>query len=706
MHRPILACLLALTVTPSLVHAAPDGPSPLFEGRDIFALQWASQPRIRPDGSAVAYVRSSYDLLNDVPRAALWLIDTKTGVETPLVSAVAGISAVSWSPDGSRLAYVESRGGKEPPRLYVRWMTSGQSAAESDLINEPEELTWSPDGRSIAFMAFVPDDKPQLGAAPKAPEGAHWADPLQIIADVTYRADGAGYLKSGYTHAFVVTADGGAPRQLTFGAFNDQGPLSFSSDGRFVFISGNRTPDWRLEPQHSVVYKVALADGAITALSHRAGPNDAPLVSPDGAHIAYLGFEDRGVSYQDTHLDLMDVDGGHPRELSGGLDRSIQKARWAKDSKSLYIQYEDHGLTKVGRIFLDGRVEAVAQASTGPELDRPYTGGDFSVAENGSVAFTSGTALRPADISMASSGHVRQLTHLNDTFLAAKTLAKVEPLAVQSSFDHHPIDAWLVLPPNFDGSHKYPLILEIHGGPFASYGPVFSTDDQLYAAAGYVVVYANPRGSTSYGQAFADFINHDYPSHDYDDLMSVVDTTIARGFVDPQNLFVTGGSGGGLLTAWIVGHTDRFRAAASQKPVINWTSEVLTTDAYNFMGRYWFGKQPWQDPNIYWEHSPLSFAGCVTTPTLVVVGGEDYRTPPSDAEQFFAALQLREVPTELIKVPGASHGGLAGRPSQSAAKASAILAWFDRYRSKEGQAPAATTRGERPTQCATTASNH
>lgn len=711
MHRFIRAYLLITIASAAAVHAAPaDGPARLFEGRDIFALQWATQPRIRPDGSVVAYVRNSYDLMNDRPKAVIWLIDAASASQTPLVTDVAGISALSWSPDGTRLAYVASTGGKEPPRLFVRWMASGQSAAESDLIDEPSELTWSKDGRSIAFTAFVPDEKAKLGAAPKAPEQAHWADPLQIVTDVTYRADGAGYLKTGYTHAFVVSAEGGAPRQLTFGSFDEAGPLSFSADGRYLFMSGNRMPDWRREPLHSEVYKVSIADGTLTPVTHRVGPNNAPLVSPDGAHIAYLGFDDHGASYQDTHLYLMDADGSHPHLLGAQLDRSIQKVRWANDGHSLYIQYDDEAITRVSRMLLDGHVEPVAQGLAGASLDRPYTGGDFSVATNGSVAFTSGNPQRPAEVSILAHGHVRELTHLNDAFLSDKTLAKVEPLPVQSAFDHRPIGAWIATPPNFDSSHKYPLILEIHGGPFAAYGPVFSTDDQLYAAAGYVVVYANPRGSTSYGEAFADFINHDYPSHDYDDLMSVVDAAIARGFVDPQSLFVTGGSGGGLLTAWIVGHTDRFRAAASQKPVINWTSEVLTTDVYTFMGRYWFGKQPWQDPAIYWQHSPLSFAGCVVTPTLVIVGDQDYRTPVSDAEQYFAALQLREVPTELIRVPGASHEGLAGRPSQSAAKASAILAWFERYHVKEGMALGASSprrdEGSTAAECASSRSAH
>jgi dipeptidyl aminopeptidase/acylaminoacyl peptidase len=251
----------------------------------------------------------------------------------------------------------------------------------------------------------------------------------------------------------------------------------------------------------------------------------------------------------------------------------------------------------------------------------------------------------------------------------------------------------MVTPPDFDPARKYPLILEIHGGPFSAYGPNFSTDDQLYAAAGYIVLYTNPRGSTSYGEEFANQIDQAYPGHDYDDLMSSVDAAIATGNVDPNNLFVTGGSGGGVLTAWIVGKTDRFRAAATQKPVINWTSFGLTSDGATYYSPYWFAKKPWEDPMGYWKRSPLSLVGNVKTPTLVVVGSEDYRTPDSEAEQYYTALQLRGIPTAFVKVPGASHGGIAARPSQAAAKASAILAWFERFRLKDVATPTASQSG-------------
>jgi dipeptidyl aminopeptidase/acylaminoacyl peptidase len=681
MRRYVFGWVILLAAFQAAAAAPATAPSHVFTGRDVFDLQWVEDPQIRPDGRAVAYVRMSYDIMSDRPQSTLWLMDIDAGTQTPVASGSGSHFSPRWSPDGRRLAYVSSSEGGQP-QLFVRWMQTGEAARITDLTEAPSGLSWSPDGRSIAFIMLIPEEKPKLGEPPAKPEGAHWADPLTVITDVTYRADGAGYLTPGYSHAFVVSADGGAPRQLTFGAYNEDGPPSWTPDSRYLLLSGNRNDNWRLDSVTSQIYRVSVADAMLTALTNRTGPFRQPKVSPDGAQIAYLGFDDRQLGYQNVRVYVMDRDGQNSHSVSDDLDRSVEELDWAADGRSLYIQYVDKAVMKVGRLSLSGRLDPVAAGLTGGELDRPYTnGGQFSVASNGAVAFTSGDPTHPSDLAVVRAGRVTRLTHLNDELFTGKKLGEVKPLAVTSSVDERPIDAWTVLPPDFVAGKKYPLILEIHGGPFASYGPVFSTDDQLYAAAGYVVLYTNPRGSTSYGEEFANLIHHDYPSHDYDDLMSAVDTAITNGLANPDELFVTGGSGGGVLTAWIVGQTPRFRAAAAQKPVINWASFSLTTDIANYVPKYWFGKQPWEDPQGYWKRSPLSLVGNVSTPTLVVVGEQDFRTPVSDSEQYYEALKLRGIPTALVKVPGASHGGLAARPSQSAAKASAILAWFQRYRS-------------------------
>lgn len=676
-----LAMLFAATALAAPAWADPaTGPTRYFTGSDLFNLEQATDPQISPDGRTIAYVRKSNDIMTDKARTTIWLVDVASGQQRPLLAGSGSYSSPRWSPDGARLAYVAAEGGN--PQLYVRWMASGESARITGLPDSPDTIAWSPDGRRIAYSMFVPDEGMKLGSAPPKPEGAKWADPLEVIDKVTYRFDGAGYLKAGYNQIFWVPADGGAPTQLTFGATHaGGGQIAWTPDGRSILFSSDLSKNWQLSGFNSEVYRVSIDGGAPVQLTSRDGPDNSPAVSPDGRHIAFVGFDDRKMGYQNAQLSVMNLDGSDKRVLTGSLDRSVANPVWSADSRAIYVQVEDRGTNKVVRVGLDGSMRDVATGLTGGGLDRPYAGGEFSVSRGGAVAVTVGDPLHPSDIGIASGGGIRHLTHLNQG-LGAKALAQVQKLPVTSNYDQRPIDAWMVTPPDFDAAKRYPMILEIHGGPFAAYGPSFSTDDQLYAAAGYVVLYTNPRGSTSYGEEFAAGIEKAYPGHDYDDLMSAVDAAIASGHVDPDNLFVTGGSGGGVLTAWIVGKTDRFRAAATQKPVIDWASFSLTSDISNLMSPYWFAKKPWEDPQGYWARSPLSLVGNVKTPTLVVVGSEDYRTPDSEAEQYYEALQLRGVPTAFVKVPGASHGGIAARPSQAAAKASAIIAWFDRYRLK------------------------
>jgi dipeptidyl aminopeptidase/acylaminoacyl peptidase len=660
-----------------LVQTSSAAPEKVLEPRDLFSLSAAADPRFRPDGAVLAYVRVSNDIMIDRARHAIWLIDTRTGEQTPLGTDDTDATAPRWSPDGRRLAYVLTPAGGRP-EVHVRWMASGQTERVARLPRAPDSLAWSPDSRRVAFVMLEPAAAPMLGAPLAKPAGAAWAEPLKVIDQSNYRADGQGELEPGRHHVYVVSADGGAPRQVTFGDGEDAGPLSWTADGRGILFTGRRDEDWQAQAFRSAIYRVDVEGGALTRLTHQQGPDASANLSPDGGKIAFIGYDDRDRGYENSRVYVMDVDGGHVHPLALALDRGLGAPHWSGDGKAVYADYVDHGVTKVARLGLDGTITDVASGLAAASLDLPYAGGDFAVARDGSVAITAGSSDHPADIVVMRQGQPRRLTDLNAELFAGKTLARIEPLTVRSPFDGLPIDAWMAKPPSFDPAKTYPLILEIHGGPFASYGPVFSTDDQLYAAAGYVVVYANPRGSTSSGAAFANEIDRAYPGHDYDDLMGVVDAVVAKGFVDPKRLFVTGGSGGGVLTSWIVGKTHRFAAAATQKPVVNWSSEVLTSDLYGWMARYWFGKLPWEDPQGYWTRSPLSLMGAVTTPTLVVVGDQDLRTPDGEAEQYFDALRLRGVPTALVRVPGAFHD-MAARPSQSAAKASAILAWFARY---------------------------
>ena len=654
------------------------GPSRVFDAHDLFGLEVASDPRISPDGRRVAYVRRSGDIMTDRMRPTIWLIDTASGEQAPLVAGPGAHMSPRWSPDGTRLAYISTAEGGAA-QLYVRWIESGESVRITGLPNAPSSIAWSPDGRQLAYVMLVPGEAARLGRAPSRPEGAQWAEPLQQTNAVAFRADGEGFIRPGFRQLFVVPADGGAPRRLTYGDFHHDGPISWAADGASIYLSANRSPDWERDPEQSDVYAVDVAGATLRRLTDRSGPDAAPVASPDGRRIAYLGYDDRGYAYTQTRLYVMDRDGSNRRALTGGFDRDVGSPVWAADGNAVYVSYDESGSTEVARVGLDGSVRTVAEGLSGSDLDRPYTGGSFSVARDGTLAITAGSALRPAEVAIVRGGTRRMLTRLNEDLLAHKSLGQVRRIEARSSHDQRPIEAWLTLPPGHGDGQRHPLILEIHGGPWAAYGPHFATDNQLYAAAGYAVLSVNPRGSTSYGQEFADLIHRAYPGNDYDDLMSAVDAAIAAGVADPERLFVTGGSGGGVLSSWIIGRTDRFRAAAVQKPVINMVSQVLTADATPYFARYWFGAMPWEDHEAYWRRSPLSLAGNIRTPALVIVGAEDHRTPPSEAEQLYAALQLRGVPTALIRVPGASHN-LVGRPSQNAARVSAILDWFERYR--------------------------
>lgn len=669
------ALLLTALTAPAVASDEVDDAA-LFTPMDVFGLEVASDPRIAPDGAAIAYVRSSMDVMEDRRRSDVWLVDLATRVHRPLTTD-ADAGSPRWSPDGTRLAYAAST--EHGAELFVRWMDTGDVARVTQLPNAPGDVTWSPGGERLAFTMNVASDVAPLAELPTPPEGAEWAAPPVVVEALRYRSDGEGMIEPRRRHVFVVPAEGGAARQLTRGDHDHEGPLAWLGD-ELVFAA-NKRAGADLEPLDSDLYAVSTADGDVRRVHALHGPEHHPAVSPDGSTLAFLGFEDRYQGYQTTRVHLLDLAGGGAtaRSVLDDLDRSVDAIAW--HGRRLLVQYDDQGTTYVGALSLDdGAWEPrVAERVGGTSLGRPYGGGSFTVSRGGHIAHTIARPDRPADVAFVPhGGGLEVVTALNEDLLGHKTLGAVEEFRVESSHDGRSVHGWIVKPPHFDASRRYPLLLEIHGGPFANYGPRFAAELQLYAASGYVVVYCNPRGSTSYGEEFGNLIHHAYPSHDYDDLMACVDHVIGRGYVDPARLYVTGGSGGGVLSAWIVGKTDRFAAAVVAKPVIDWASFVLTADAYAFFTRYWFPAPPWEDPMHYWARSPLSLVGNVTTPTMLLTGEQDMRTPISQSEEFYQALKLCDVDTALVRIPGASHG-IASRPSQLIAKVLYVLGWFDRH---------------------------
>ena len=677
--RRLLFCLAAYVVLLSglPVHGQYAQDSLGFDLDHVFELEYATDPQIAPDGEQVVYARTSMDKMKDRRRSRLWVVGADGNGHRPITAPDVNASQPRWSPSGDRVAYVAAT--DEGAEIFVRWMDSGQTARLTQLETSPSGLSWGPNGERLAFTMFVPAPQQPFAEMPSPPEGADWAERPDYIDQTYYRSDGGGYEEKGHTQVFTLSADGGTPRQLTSAPYDHGGTPKWTPDGETLLLSANRHDDRRLDPLNTEVYAIDVASGSVTALTSRQGPDGDVAVSPNGNRIAYTGFDDRDQGYQVTKLYVMNRNGSGKRLLTKGFERDVQDPTFTADGNHIVFQYDDEGSTKIGRVTLDGERSVVAENVGGTSIGRPYTSGSFSLASSGYVAYTHATTQRPADVAVGRMGEeTRVLTSLNDDLFGRVKIGSVEQITFESSHDGRTIEGWIVTPPNFDRSQDYPLVLEIHGGPFAAYGPYFSAEAQLYAAAGYVVLYTNPRGSTSYGQEFGNAIHHDYPGNDFDDLMSGVDAVIERGYVDEDRLYVTGGSGGGVLTSWIVGHTDRFRAAVAAKPVINWYSWALTADSYPYGVKYWFPGMPWNHEDHYMERSPLSYVDQVSTPTMLLTGTEDYRTPMSESEQFYQALKLREVEAALVRVPGASHG-IAARPSHLAAKAAHVLEWFRRH---------------------------
>ena len=649
-----------------------------FSYMDIFDLEYVSDPQISPNADLVVYRRMGFDIMKDKAIGNLWMIKTDGSQHQKLTSREVSESSPRWSPQGDRLAFIS--GTDEGSEIYMYWVNSGKFAQITQLPFSPSSLTWSPDGNHLAFSMNVEKASPVIAKIPKKPKGASWADAPRITDRVYHEADGRGYIKPGFNHIFVLPADGGAPRQLTSGDYHHRGQLAWSSDAKRIYFSANRNENWEYDFRNSEIYSVAVTDGKITALTDRKGPDTNPAVSPNGKYIAYIGFEDKVQAYQVRKLHVMNSDGSNKRVVSEGLDRSIRNIHWDTKSTGLYGVYDDKGNSKIGYISLDGKFTELADNLGGTSIGRPYAGGSYSISKNGTLAYTHSRPEYPAELAIIKSKDKRpkKVTTLNSALLDYRNLGKVEEVWYKSSYDQRDIQGWVVYPPDYDAKKKYPFLVENHGGPILNYGDRFSAEMQLYAAAGYVVFYPNARGSTSYGEAFGNLLYNNYPGEDYNDVMDGVDYCIGKGIAHEDQLYVSGGSAGGIMTAWMIGKNNRFEAAVVAKPVMNWISKTLVADNYFGYADSRYPGQPWENFETYWKFSPLSLVGNIETPTMVMVGMDDLRTPPSEAKQLYHALKLRKIETVLVEIPGASHG-IANRPSNLITKIAHTVAWLDKY---------------------------
>lgn len=660
--------------------------SKIYTVHDYFNFEWVSDPQISPDGSKIIYVRNFMDITTDKFYSNLWIINFNGTDNRPLTSGLYQDSSPRWSPDGRQIIYLSDKDGK--PQIHKRWMDTGETVVLTNLLFPPTNITWSPDSKWIAFSAPVPAMPRKVAQMPPAPPGAKWAPPPRIVDKLVYRFDGVGYqISMGYMHIFVMPADGGTPRQLSQGNFNHPlpmfgGGIDWTPDSKHILLSACRRDESDLEMLDTEIYEFSVADGKMKALTKRHGPDNIAEISPDGKYVAYTGYDEKYMGYQTARLYIMNRDGSRPRCITKDFDRSVSSVKWAGDGKGLYLIYDNTGRTRLGYVSLGGKIKELADTLGDGRVAYGGTGA-YAVSPNGNLAFTYSEPDHASDIAVltAKNPKVRLITSVNEDIFGHKALATVEAIWYKSSHDGRKIQGWIMKPPHFDPSKKYPLILEIHGGPWASYGEYFSIEKQLLASAGYVVLYTNPRGSTGYGYEFANLIHHDYPGNDYYDLMSGVDAMLEKDYIDKDNLFITGGSGGGVLTCWVIGQTDRFRAAATLYPVVNWYSTALTSDIAFRTVKWHMPGMPWDHAEHYMKRSPISLAGNVKTPAMVMCGEEDWRCPIIESEQYYMALKLQGIEAVLVRYPGASHG-IYNRPSQHMSKMQHIIAWFDQHKKK------------------------
>tara|TARA_B100001142_G_C14308643_1_gene645782 strand:+ start:21 stop:1883 length:1863 start_codon:yes stop_codon:yes gene_type:complete len=618
------------------------------------------------------------DIMKDGKTSSIWIVDIDGRNHQKLTSNINNESSPRWSPDGKRITFVSSSDDGNGSEIYIYWVDSKQYSVISQLNKSPSNLKWSPSGEYIGFSMFMTDNVLSLVTPPKKPKDANWAPPARITDRLKHESDGSGYIDKGFNHLFYISADGGSPVQVTSESYNHK-DFNWSKDSKKIIFSSNYTENWEYDFRNSEMYSIKINGSSLTQLTKRKGPDYGGVFSPDGKKIAYLGFTDKVQTYQINKLYLMNADGSAKKEIKTTLDRNMSSLKWASDGKGLYFKYDNFGNGKIGYISISGKTKKIADNLGGTTIGRPYGGGSYSLSKTDRIAFTMTTPYHPADIAYYDGRKTDRITSLNNDLLSNRDLGEINEIWYESSVDGRRIQGWIAKPPGFDSNKKYPLIVENHGGPISNYGDRFSPEILLYSASDYVVFYPNPRGSTSYGEEFGNLLYRNYPGDDYHDVMDGVDKLLELGYVDKNNLYVTGGSAGGIMTAWIVGKTKRFKAAAVIKPVMNWISKTLVADNYFYYANSRYKGQPWENFEEYWKFSPISLVGNIETPTMVMVGTYDLRTPPSEAKQLYHALKIRKIETVYVEIPEAYHG-IASKPSQLIAKIDHILYWFNKYK--------------------------
>jgi dipeptidyl aminopeptidase/acylaminoacyl peptidase len=676
---------------------------------DLYAFRWIASPQISPDGAKIIYTLVTVNTKHDNYETSLWIIPSAGGAARQLTSGTHD-SGAHWSPDGRTVAFVrapeqkDKDGKPQPAQIYLLSMDGGEARSLTDIPKGAGGLVWSPDGRSIAFLSTTlsKDFDKKKDKDPKEEDESD----VRVIVKASYRGNGEGYYERDrqshiWTVAVPETLTGPQKaKQITGGDFSES-DVVWSRDASKIYFTSERVNESYYEPPHDELYAVSAAGGDVAKVASIDGPIHSISLSPDGTHIAFIGDINHGAdvvqrSYSQPDLFIASLDpGSKPRNLTTAYDFDIgggvggdqapprgsgpSKPYWSPDGRSIFVDSAEEGRANLKRIDAEtGKVEAVTSGD-----QNVYA---YSATPDGSKAailISTPTSIGDLFLMSGPSGQPQQLTHINSELFSKLNLTEPETIWYKS-FDGKRIQAWVQRPPDFVPGKRYPLILDIHGGPHAAYGFTFDHEFQWMAAKGYVVLYPNPRGSTSYGQDFGNIIQYHYPGDDFKDLMAGVDELIARGWVDPAKLGVTGGSGGGVLTNWTIGHTGRFQAAVSQRSIADWRDFWYTAD-FTLFTPFWFRGAPWEQEADFKERSPITYVDKIVTPLMLIEGESDFRTPPgAGGEQMFRALKYLKKPVVMVRFPGETHElSRSGKPVHRVERLEHIVAWFDKY--LEGQ---------------------
>ncbi|RIK47131.1 MAG: hypothetical protein DCC58_00880 [Chloroflexi bacterium] len=642
---------------------------------DLYQIRQVNDPQASPDGRRVVYTVTQAEDKGNRYVAALWLVDLASGECYRLTSGKHRDGQPRWSPDGMTIAFTSDRNDddKGKGQIWTISVTGGEPVRLSSLAEPVEEFAWSPDGRAIAAVSKV------LIGPPRPASG------VRVVTTPRYRFDGEGYLDDKYRQVFVIDVESGSARQLTDGAYEHQG-VSWSPSGHELACASNRNDGWEYSNVRDI-YAIRVQGKQIRKVTDGTGAWSRPSWSPDGTQIAMYGTRRLKSDSPRTEVFVVAASGGAPQSLTADFDRSctdgciadvisypVRPPLWEPDGSAVNVVFSDAGTVQMARVPLAG----------GDVL--PLTSGRRRVGAidrlpDGGFVYAANTATTPGElfVCVANGTEERRLTGHNDAWLEDVALSEPQPFVV-SSADGTPVHGWIMQPVGITTGNLYPLALEIHGGPFGMYGETMMHEFQLLAARGYGVLYTNPRGSTGYGDEFAGQLFRAWGINDFPDQMAAVDWAIAQGWVNGERLAVLGGSYGGFMTNWVISHTTRFKAAVTGRTISNMYSMFGTDDIFHASAEQTVGALPWEDPEIYFELSPLTYVANIETPLLIEQQEEDYRCPMEQAEQLYIALKRLGKTVEFVRFPDESHGmSRTGQPKHRIERLEHILRWFDMH---------------------------